>query len=340
MLNEIQEAHEYMCDISRLDIEFGRLKWKIFNHNADMNGLERMLTTIARFFIFEEESDNETVARRKAEAAIRMWLGFSDELEEDERLGSAYKYVKEKYPQIDSWLENYLKEVIHKRYKEDIDKFTAFQEQLNVKNKQFKSKSLQSGVTTSDFKLIRYDKIIANAKVARGPLKMYYLACADSEWTRGTYKTVRNNPNGALKHKDEDKVLKLVASYLLERGRKLKCNSDYVFEAFNFTDYGFWAVGGSRYDRTKFEIFTYEDSQSHNKRPLFEFRSSKSGNLSKVRPNVEWMGYCGWEIIDATENDDKLDELLSTHPNAVFFSDKGACSPLQKGVRYTRRTNY
>ena len=335
MLNEIQEAYDYIYDYKNAAVKLTRLKWGVFTHNDDLNGLERILTTISRYFIFEDPSDTAR-GRRRAEAAMRMWLGFTDGLDEDERFFDQYEYLKENYPWLDHWLYNYLKDAICNDPKGRKERFDDTMELIKSKKQQLETKSLASDRNTSDYKLIRFDKILSNAQVARGPLKKYYLAYVSENWKAGTNKVTASTPDSHIKSKDDDKVLKLLAAYLLERRRKLKSNNDYVFEPVNFSDIAFWAAGASKLDRTVFKVFTYEDSRTHLRRPLFEFRSAKSGNLVKTKPDEEWMGFCGWEIIEATDNDYKLDKYLAEHPGAVFFSDPGASQLLRKNERYVR----
>ena len=335
MLNEIQEVHEYLYDFDAEGYEYKRIKWPVFFHNNDWNGLERFMTMIARYFIFADGVET-AYGRRRAEAAIRMWLGLSDGLENNERLAVHYEYIKDNYPWIEHWLYRYLKGAMIDEPAENRRKVEDFLESMKKKEAQFSFRSLINKGTTSDFKLIRYDKVLANAQVARGPLWRCYLVHAVPDWKAGTGKIVGSGNIAKVKDKDEDKILKLTAAYLIERNRKVKGNDDYVPEAVSFTDVAMWAAAKTRLDSTKFKMFTYEDSQTHNLRPLFTFRPALSGNLTKVMPDSEWLEYCGWDIIEATENDDKLDEYLDAYPNAVFYSDPGSCRELLVNERYPR----
>lgn len=335
MLNEIQEAYEYMYDLDGAEEKPNRINWSVFMHDNDLNGLERILTTVSRAIIFEGTPE-PLLGRRRATIAMKMWLGAAEDIETDENLAAHYDYMKERYSHLDHWIQRYLKEVVERESKGNLGRLEKLMKELDRRRKQFGTHSLASAPYVSDFKLIRYDKVLANAVVAYGPLKKNYLVAAFPEWRTGTNKIVNGNPDAHIKLKDDDKILKLVAAYLLERNRKQKSNADYVPEAVNYSDISYWAEGRTKLDSSKYKMFTYEDSQTHKRRPLFEFYFTKTGNTTKVMPDREWFEYCGWDIIEATDNDEKLDEYLNEHPNAIFFSDSGACKKLQENIRYTR----
>lgn len=332
MLDEIREAYEYMYDFDNDGDKPRRINVSSFIRKNEMNGVERILTIISRYFIFDGEL-NTDISRDRAEVAMRMWLGLTDELDEKKHFSKQYENMKKNYPQLDHWLEKYLKLEFDSIDNEKKERINSFLDSLQIKKKYLKTKSMNKKTNTNDFKQIRYDKIMANAQVARGPLKRYYLVCADPDWKRGIYKETEKNPSASI-DKHEGKILKLVAAYLIEKNRKKKSNNDYVHEYVNYKELSYWA--DTKLDGTKYKEFSYEDSQTHVRRPLFSSYSALSGNLSKIRPDEEWLEYCGWEIIEATESDDKLDEYLSNNPNAIFFSDYGVGKTLSKNVRYKR----
>ncbi|MBE6042557.1 MAG: hypothetical protein E7220_08585 [Clostridiales bacterium] len=177
---------------------------------------------------------------------------------------------------------------------------------------------------------------MANAMSARGPLKKYYLVCRVPDWKIGVNKLKGTNPLGKLDKGDEDRILKLLAAYLIERNRKLKSNDDYIFEPINFSDIGFWQFAQGKTDSSKYRPYTYQRYDNNERRPLFKFDSSQSNNQAKAKPDEEWFEICGWELIEATENDYKLNEYLKDYPGAVFYSDPGASQYLRKNVRYER----
>lgn len=334
MLNEIQEAYEYMFDPDNTCPRPHRIIRSIFLHNDDMNGLERMTTIIARYFIFDENADSYIRGRRRAEAALRMWLGFTENLGDNEKLSEEYMYLKQNYPWLEYWLSKYLKKDVSSDKQLRKDQVERVLRKLEKKKSQLESRSLSKSQNTSDFKLIRYDKVIANAAVAGGPLRKYYLVCQKPDWYSGIIKINEKNHNNHFGDTDQDRILKVMAAYLIERNRKYKGNIDYVYEPVNLSSVALWAAGSTKLDSSKFKYYTYQSKESSETRQLFSFYSSKSGNITKVKPDEEWLQSCGWDIVDATDGGVLLDEYLESHSDAIFFSDPGSNKELQQNSRY------
>lgn len=325
MLNEFAEVNEYMYAPVEGQPHSGRIKRTIFLWNNDFLGLERILTMIARYFIFHDRAD-VTEGRMRAEAALRMWCGMSHQEKGESRLAEQYEYIEENYPWLEYWIIDYLRNSVSSDSEEAMDNVETAIEELQAKRKQFEFSSLNKRPLTSDYKTIRYDKIIANAVSAYGPLKMRYLVCLEPEWDRD----VHRNQDAKLTSAQEDRVLKTIAAYLLESGRKLRHDDAPRFERTNLKDVAYWATGDTRLDRTHYKPLGIGD------RPLFIFEKGVSGNVSKIKPDPEWFGRCGWQLVECTDNDDALDRLLDNYPDAVFFSDAGSCVPLNANERYSR----
>ena len=338
MLNEIQEVFDYTFDLDNTDPKPWRIKRSICLHANDLNGIERMLTMISRAFIFDEDVADRVQGRRRAEAAMRMWLGYTEDLKENERLEKEYLYLKENYPELDHWLAAYLRDDASSDTPERMEKVEKALEKIAGKKSQYESRSLSRASRSNDYKKLTFDKVLSNAQGPYGPLKKYYLVGTKEKWTEGIFKRTEQNTNGKIGKGDKDKILKVIAAYLLERNRKEKGNDDYVFEQVNLSAVALWATGSTKLDSSKFAVYSFEGKEDRERRPLINFYSSKSNNYTKAKPDEEWFESCGWEIIDATENADKLNEYLKEHPGAIFFSDQGGnkelalnkCYPGQK----------
>ena len=325
MLNERFEVSEYMYDVKNTNPRPERIKRSILLWQNDLLGLERFMIMLARFFIFEDGAGYEEGLKR-ADAAIRMWCGHAPEKRSEDRLADQYEYLQENYPWLDYWLINYLRETVSCEDEQAMERVENGLRALENKKPGFSVSSLNKQAKENDFKAIRYDKIIANAAVSRGPLKRYYLACADPEWDINIHgKDDKNLTDG-----QHDRILKTIAAYMLERSLKQRHDDAPRFELINYMDITFWAVGNRKLYRGDYSSFAIAD------RPLFSFQKGMSGNAAKVKPDYDWFKSCGWKLIDATENDSALDDFLDNNPEAIFFSDSGGSKPLDLNVRYIR----
>lgn len=329
MLNELFEAGEYIFATKKGAEHPRRIHPAILLHDSSFNGMERFLTTIARFFLFHDDADAEE-GRLRAEAALRMWCGHAPGDRKKSELAEQYAYLEENYPWLDHWLENYLTEYYNERAasgdKSAKKKLENAIESLHSKEKHYDTSSLNKLPTTNDFKLIRYDKVIANALTARGPLKRYYLVCRDPDWDA----KIHIGDKWDLPPKQEDRILKTVAAYLLERSRKQRREDVPRYEPTNLKDIAYWALADARLDRTHYDKDMVED------RKLFLFEKGGSGNQAKIKPDPEWFAACGWQLIEATDDDEALDAYLDNYPDAIFYSDRGSNHSLARSMRYHR----
>ncbi len=327
MLDERREAMEYLYDLESTENGSGRLQVTEFTHSAQFLGLERIMTTIARYFIFEASSDIGQ-GIHKAEAALRLWLGFGDDVPEDEAVAKELKAVRREFPHIEGWLGRYLE--MHKDELSDPEKvFAKMDKKLEKDRVEFAKSSLFKRTDRNDYKRIRYDKIISNA-IARGPFRRFYLVCSDNSAIMDgvALASGKKLKVGNIHFNYLDRLWKTVAAYLLERERKGKHGSPLTFEPFNFCDLTMWASARTRLCRTDLTCFFVHG------RPLFEIKSGSTNNLVKIKPDEEWFENCGWQIIDVTDGEEALDEYLKKNPGAVFFRDDGGDTLLIPGLRY------
>jgi len=330
MLNEILEAGEYLYDFRNDKTGPKRIKNAVLlkkdkNQRYEFLGLEGILTIIARYFIYEDDVEYEEGIRR-ANAALHMWCGHAPENKAEDILSNQYEYLQENYPWIEWWLPDYLRETVSRGNEEEMENVERGIASLKDKKKSYSVSSLNKQAKANDFKAIRYDKIIANAAVSGGPLKKYYLACCDAEWGR----SLRKEKNMQPTPRQNDVILKTIAAYILERSRKQRTDSLPRFEPINYMDITYWTVNDGRLSRTNYKNFSVSE------RPLFAFQSGMSKNSGKIKPDPEWFEACGWQLIDATEDDSALDAFLDNNPEGIFYSDQGSCVPLERNARYVR----
>ncbi|MBR6012345.1 MAG: hypothetical protein IK062_01010 [Selenomonadaceae bacterium] len=185
---------------------------------------------------------------------------------------------------------------------------------LSNKNKNY-SKSLFGGLTVQGdipFRAITYDRIIANAILA-GKLCRYYLCCDEDLFDANKIlKDART-----LRIGDEDMILKMTASYLLQRR-----NNSQEFIETNDSNIMNWLKSIRKPENFDRESYTLAESGEN----IFEVNKVWLGKIPvlKVKINPEWTKHF-W-LVEENENTSDLGE--------IFFSDSGSCAPLRKGVRY------
>ena len=337
MLDEIKEAQEYMYSPVIPEHQSDRIQLTLFWHAGDLNGLDRMMTTIARYFLFVDNEETDNIFRR-AEAALRMWTGNTPlnyidyrnnktyGLDKEAELALEYEYLTVNYPWLNWWLPSYIRNGSKDMGEKEKQKAEKVIENLGKRKSQFGRSVFSQSNGTNDYKKLSYEKAIANAYSARGPLKRYYLACTDSQWAQ----EITRKGGKRLIHDHADRVLKVLAAYMLERSRKTRNDDELRYEPVNYTDIAFWAVSRSKLDGSVLKQYMVSG------RPLFDCISASSGNQAKIKPDREWFNSCGWTLIDATYDDKALEEFLSEHPDAVYFRDNGGAVPLSINQRYVK----
>lgn len=325
MLNEIIEASEYLYDFKNTDNGPKRIKRTVLLWQNSFLGLERILMIIARYFIYEDGVEYDEGLKR-ADAAIRMWCGHTSDGKIDDRLSEEYEYLKENYPWIEYWLPDYLRETAINETEKEMEIVEKGIAELMGRKKSFSVSSLNKSPNKNDFKAIRYDKIVSNAAVSRGPLKRYYLACSEAEWDIALRKEGGRRPT----QKQKDYIIKTIAAYMLERSLKQRADNSPRFEPINYMDITNWAEISTRLYKNKYKTFVVSG------RPLFTFQSGFSGNTAKIKPDRKWFEACGWQLIDATDDDSELDAFLDENPEGIYYRDSGSCVPLEPRLRYER----
>ena len=327
MLNESIEARGYLFDPAGGSCDYQSLNAKLFcGKKGDLNGLDRAMTMVARYFLFEDGVEGEQAIAR-AGAALRMWCGLTPEKLED-ALMEERLYLLAAYPWLEQWLPDLLKREGASEDGPNSDIVQKTLAKLEKRRGPFAFSAFTQANENNNFKLLNYEKVIANALIAGGPLKRYYLVCDDPGWFLKIRKQRGTNRYAKPMSKDEDKVLKLLSAYLLETNRKKKRTASFGFEPINLNAVAAWLGASTKYTNAKYTVFTYAEQN------LFEFELGISGNTIKVRPDADWMNSCNWQLIDGTDGDDALDDYLAAHPGAIFYSDSGTTAPLEKNVRY------
>ncbi|MBR0261265.1 MAG: hypothetical protein IJQ85_05675 [Selenomonadaceae bacterium] len=345
MLNEIGEYEQYTLSPEEL-LACKNRRLKHCNIKNSFSGLERVMTTITRHFIFDTPvGSNENELRE----ILKAWCGFNHE---------AKTILPEHF---DGWLKNYIKRVLafetacacfeYERFPDDlktvIEKFLAGRDfdikeslailenleftnddvprkikdntgkfknllealdELPDKDKNF-SKNLFGSLDAkgdTPFRAITYDRIIANALLA-GKLRCYCLACDEELFeTRIILKKGKK-----LSAKDKDVVLKMTAEYLLQRR-----NSNQEFIVTNNANMMNW-LAGEKPDCSKRENYAFAKT----KEKLFEIIKIEGINATKVKLHPEWARH--FRLIE-----DGIDEKWGR----IFFSDNGSSEPLQENV--------
>ena len=186
MLNEYLELEAYIknprTDKPRIQPNYFTGS---FGDVCELNGLEQILTTVARGYLFSY-CPKEYEIEDKVENTLYIlckWCGFEyDGIENMRQEKSVLKWFED-YPEADGWLKNFWnyqfdtrkKVMIEKKgSKKNVSEVELSKEKLWAKTEEKWKDSLNS---SSDFqgKKITYKNVIANA-FEEGPLKNRYLA--------------------------------------------------------------------------------------------------------------------------------------------------------------------
>lgn len=125
MLNEKLEYKEYTCDLTDPESGVKRIKYgTLYKGDSErkegpngveggpgFGGLERILTIIARYFLYYYDDTVDKVDRDAAFAAMSSWLGFSIR-----NYKNIDKARMEEIKRIKGWFPRYLKDVLMKKY--------------------------------------------------------------------------------------------------------------------------------------------------------------------------------------------------------------------------------
>ncbi|MBQ3035690.1 MAG: hypothetical protein IJD31_02050 [Lachnospiraceae bacterium] len=239
MLNEVLEFKAY---VTNPESDNPRIKPKMltnsFSDTYELNGLERILTTVAREFLFSYFADkkNELISEpgehmiETVTYILRKWCGFNNPKVENRddfkektiiptvQSNAAVQKWFDDYPEADGWLRKYW--IYHFKKKNKSKDIKP--EQLWNRVEEERSGSLES---PNDFraKKITYKNVIANA-LEMGPLNNRYLVFKKDKKTETVEEKKRfdylfevaedaNKPNFNTKQK----FLKSIAAYLIFR---------------------------------------------------------------------------------------------------------------------------
>lgn len=208
---------------------------------------------------------------------------------------------------------------------------------LSFKNRSFSHKLYyaETTKTDNDLKSITYERIIANA-LELGKLETYYLVCEKDLFEAGlaSKKTTKKEntttilplPKGSKKditsHKNaRDLILKITASYLLQKNILLKNNTEQDYVYYNQADIKNWLVLEKAEIGSKgLSIFRY--GKEKDPAPLFNV-TTISNNVSKLKVHSEWIK--NFRLI-------KAEDIKNLKSGLIYYSDCGAGECLEKHV--------
>ena len=251
-------------------------------------------------------------------------------VEYNERLETQYSLLEHDYSWLNFLLQDYLRDSVSNAKEADMAKVEKGLEKISEKYSQFALDSYVVDPAFNDFKMIKFDKIIANALVSGGALKKYYMAAKTPDWDVQLRVRQKNGNYKGLVPSQKEKIKKILAAYLLERNRKdaRRHDEELRYEPVNLKEVSFWADGTSPIEGKHLKPFYV------NEKPLFSLEPGAPKNATKVKPDPEWFKACGWTLIEATEDDDELYRFLDNNPEGIYYSDIGANKDLILDKRY------
>ena len=195
-----------------------------FSDTCELNGLEQILTVIARGILFsnhgiiEENTLNPKFIEGVSEI-LQRWCGFDETDYREEGKNPCVEQWFEKSPEADGWLKAYW--TYHFNKGEKRKKTTLRAEDMW---KQVKEKWQVSLCSSSDYrwKKITYHNVIANAREL-GPLRERYLVFRKDEKQKEVKEEVsfqylyQVNGGGKPNKNKQQKFLKNIAFYLLHQ---------------------------------------------------------------------------------------------------------------------------
>ena len=195
------------------------------------------------------------------------------------------------------------------------------------KNLFFQTMFPEKAKTDNDFKVIYFDRIIANA-LQMGKLQQYYLFCDIDPFERGIIAKARNNGMHTLKllPNDKDLLLKITAYYLLQK-KNLIHGQDFVF--FNKTDLINWLVAADpKLESKELKKYILSDSLDTLISTMnLKEKNLKDMNYTKLHLHYEWIKH--FKIVNSWDIDKPENQ------GCIFYSDFGSGFLLQKGKRYS-----
>lgn len=344
MLNEIGEYEQYILSPE----EIATCKNRRLKHytliKKDSGGLERVMTIIARHFIFDTPvGSNEDELRE----ILKAWCGFNHEAKTDlpEHFdGWLNRYIHILlFEKIQSCLDNEkfpneLKSVIKTILSDQnfgVKEFLAVLKDFNsiygdvpskikdairqIKNLlealdelPNKNRTFSRNLFDNDkYRAITYDKVIANAFLA-GKLRRYYLACDEDLFETNR---ILKTDGKKFSAKDKDMVLKMTAEYFLQSR-----NTTQEFIVTNNADMTNWLLGAVKSEELSKKRKIYMLTETNEE--IFETSTIAGINVIKVKLNPEWAKH--FRLIEDGSTD------LDAKWGRIFFSDTGSSEFLKE----------
>lgn len=228
MLNEYLEFQSYVTEPRA---EAPRIQPKYFTNSfgnaCELNGLEHILTVIARGFLFSEEvqqigwnaCEPKGVLIVAAVEILQRWCGFDETVSKTRSQIYLVNKWLEKYPEADGWLKAYW------QYHFDRLKKTKSEEDRDKLWSKYAEKWQESLNSNLDYRAkgITYKNVIANA-LENGKLRNRYMAFKKNSILSSVKEKDRFNylfevAEGAGKPQEKTirKFLKNIAAYLVLR---------------------------------------------------------------------------------------------------------------------------
>ena len=382
MLNEWKEFHEYTYQFSddvQLPKRIGYTTFTAYRKGTttevELNGLERFLTIIARYFLFHSESGIETNDIDIAVNALHAWLwklknvseeGISDEISRMEHWLPTYvryMFIKESVNSLMSLPDlDRLDKQCYSTVQSCIDILLSEDDPGKCLNAADRISEICSEVDSAKNLIGRLRKAAATLstiqlKSEQMDLKKPY----QFQYTKNDYHLVscRKIIHGAFSGGNlkryylvcKDPLFEKIyvkekkVSMLSYKDRILKTTAMCLLRLrnTNFRADGLVrAVPVNYTDLSNWLIssgrITYKSDLSiftFEGRELFQLELY-GGKMTKLRVDQEWFSLCEWGIIEATDNDKYLDEYLETHKGYSFYCDEGSGKALVRNKRYRR----
>lgn len=327
MLNEIQEVKEYFINPAINDT---RIMTSIFwgsKKDCQHNGISRVLTTLARFFLFDvyeyhtfsDDTDNidydeQAKIIRKVSSALKLWFGFKiadeDVLSKDD-IDLIHKTIqkklglkKESYI-FEGWYKSFCKNKFEgekrENYKCTIENHFDYKINTELGNKK-KKRTDKAG--KNDFKSVSAERVIASA-VNLGPLRNYCVIFNEKLMKNTLHKdTVLADKLGSKKGPEFlDNLIKITAYYILQQQDTPQWGDHPATEIVNNkADLSHWL--GKNITNTMLSDFSFITDAKGKSQPVFIiFKYNDS--IAKFAVNPAFIQLIEMQIFNITDKEEK-----------------------------------
>ena len=311
MLNEFREFEAYVENPQSLTPRV--MPHMLTEHFSEkypyLNGLEEIMTVIARRYLFSEEHQVYGVENQLNEKLIEdtkellhRWTGFSDTKYRKRTDNPQLEKWMKVHSVTDSWLKQYLAFQFQeykkksKKTKEELDKMTD--ERWNKLEGKW-NYSLNSPMDYEAVK-ITYNNVIANA-LEKGPLRNRYLVVKRCEEEVGKkFDTEKRKPFAYLTDKSgrqgtsDVKIIKIIAAYLINREIHPAGQSEIWIKS---SDLSRWYAQD---DSKNGAGAWYPDNVTWNKKEVYTFKRFQR-KYTKVIINQEYLKEYDFRVVDSVE---------------------------------------